>query len=92
MDVVVEGWDESKSVTIISGAYEEISQAIMDRLGRNTTFFYGKGGFSKEDTHIIYCVVNRLEVAKLKAIVQEFDKKAFIAIEHVSDVLGGNFK
>ncbi|MFM1653474.1 YitT family protein [Brevibacillus sp. B_LB10_24] len=92
MDVVVEGWDESKSVTIISGEYEEISQAIMDRLGRNTTFFYGKGGFSKEDTQIIFCVVNRLEVAKLKAIVQEFDKKAFIAIEHVSDVLGGNFK
>jgi uncharacterized membrane-anchored protein YitT (DUF2179 family) len=40
---------------------------------------------------VIYCVVSRLELAKLKAIVQEIDEKAFIAIEHVSDVLGGNF-
>lgn len=92
IDVVVEGLDESKSVTIISNQYEEISQAIMDRLGRNTTFIYAKGGFSKEDTKMIFCVVSRLELAKLKVIVQEIDEKAFITIEHVADVLGANFK
>ncbi|MCM3341028.1 YitT family protein [Paenibacillus sp. MER TA 81-3] len=92
MDVVVEGLNESKSVTIISSEYEEVSQAILDRLGRSTTFLYGRGGYSKEDTQIIYCVVTRLELAKLKAIVQEIDEKAFIAIESVSDVLGGNFQ
>ncbi|MCE5169702.1 YitT family protein [Paenibacillus profundus] len=92
MDVVVEGLNESKSVTIISSEYEEVSQAILDRLGRSTTFLYGRGGYSKEDTQIIYCVVTRLELAKLKAVVQEIDEKAFIAIESVSDVLGGNFQ
>jgi len=92
MDTVVEGLNESKSVTIISSEYEEISQTIMNRLGRNTTFIYARGGYLKEDTQMIYCVVTRLELAKLKTIVQEIDSKAFIAIEHVSDVLGGNFE
>ncbi|MFH5186883.1 YitT family protein [Paenibacillus sp. TAB 01] len=91
IDIVVEGLNESKSVTIISNDYEEISGAIMDRLGRNTTFIYAKGGYMKEDIQMIYCVVTRLEVAKLRSIVQEIDRRAFIAIEHVSDVMGGNF-
>ncbi|WP_256760686.1 YitT family protein [Cohnella sp. WQ 127256] len=92
MDIVVEGLDESKSATIISGEYEEISEAIMARLGRNTTFIYAKGGYTKEDTQMIYCVVTRLEVAKLKAVVQEIDPRAFISISNVADVLGGNIE
>ncbi|GIP25210.1 membrane protein [Paenibacillus sp. J23TS9] len=92
MDIVVEGLNESKSVTIISGEYEEISQTIQDRLGRSTTFIYARGGYSGEDTQMIFCVVTRLELAKLKSVVHEIDPKAFIAIEHVSDVLGGNFE
>ncbi|WP_042166151.1 YitT family protein [Paenibacillus gorillae] len=91
MDIVVEGIEESKSVTIISQDYEEISETIMTRLGRSTTYIQARGGYSREETQMVYCVVNRLEVAKLKSIVQEIDPKAFIAIEHVSDVLGGNF-
>ncbi|WP_042228927.1 YitT family protein [Paenibacillus popilliae] len=91
IDIVVEGLNESKSATIISSEYEEISQAIIDRLGRNTTFIYAKGGYMREDTQMIYCVLTRLEVAKLKAIVQDIDPKAFIVVESVTDVLGGNF-
>ncbi|MCJ8011332.1 YitT family protein [Paenibacillus sp. KQZ6P-2] len=92
MDIVVEGLNESKSVTIISSEYEEISQTIRDRLGRTTTFIYARGGYSGEETQMIYCVVTRLELSKLKSLVHEIDPKAFIAIEHVSDVLGGNFE
>ncbi|MBD2869187.1 YitT family protein [Paenibacillus arenilitoris] len=91
IDIVVEGLDESKSVTIISSEYEEISEAIIDRLGRTTTLMQARGGYSKEETQVIYCVVSRLELAKLKSIVQSIDEKAFIAIEHVSDVMGGGF-
>ncbi|MGM1045023.1 Uncharacterized membrane-anchored protein YitT, contains DUF161 and DUF2179 domains [Paenibacillus uliginis N3/975] len=90
MDIVVEGLDESKSVTIISNDYEDISDAINDRLGRSTTLLYGRGGYSKEETQMIYCVVNRLEVSKLKTVVQEIDKNAFISIQNVADVLGGS--
>lgn len=91
IDIVVEGLNESKSVTIISKEYEEISEAINARLGRSTTYIYARGGYSKEKTQMIYCVVTRLEVAKLRAIIHEIDNNAFIAIEHVSDVTGGNF-
>lgn len=91
IDIVVEGLNESKSVTIISKEYEEISEAINARLGRSTTYIYARGGYSKEETQMIYCVVTRLEVAKLRAIIHEIDNNAFIAIEHVSDVTGGNF-
>ncbi|MBB6730556.1 YitT family protein [Cohnella sp. CBP 2801] len=92
MDIVVEGLDESKSVTVISSEYEEISEAIVQRLGRTTTLLYAKGGYSKDDTLMIYCVVTRLEVAKLRSIVNEIDKGAFIAIQSVSEVLGGTFQ
>lgn len=91
MDIVVEGIEESKSVTIISPEHDEISETIMTRLGRSTTFIQARGGYSREETQMVYCVVSRLEVAKLKSIVHDIDPKAFIAIEHVSDVLGGNF-
>ena len=92
MDIVVEGINESKSVMIISNEYEEISQAIQDRLGRSTTFIYAKGGYLKEDNQIVYCVLTRLEMAKLKDVVHDIDENAFIAIQNVTDVMGGNFE
>lgn len=90
MDIVVEGLDESKSVTIISNEYEQISNAIMQRLGRTTTMIYAKGGYSQEETQMIYCVITRLEISKLKTVVQEIDRHAFISIQNVADVLGGS--
>jgi uncharacterized membrane-anchored protein YitT (DUF2179 family) len=76
---------------IISDNSDEISTSIMNRLGRPVTHFYGKGGYSNNEKEILYCVVNRLEVAKLKNIVSEIDPLAFLAIEEVNDVMGGKF-
>ena len=92
IDIVVVGMNESKAVWIISDEYEEISAAIRDRLGRTVTFFHGEGGYSGETRKIIYCVITRLEEAKLKAIVRNFDPSAFLAMSDVSDVRGGQFK
>ncbi|WP_019638609.1 YitT family protein [Paenibacillus fonticola] len=91
MDVIVQGLDESKSVTVITTHYEEVSEAIMKSLGRSTTYLYARGGMSKQDTQVIYCVVSRLELSMLKTVVREIDPGAFIAIETVSDVTGGSF-
>lgn len=91
IDIVVEGLEESKSVMIISGEYEEISDAISARLGRSTTFIMAKGGYSREDTQVIYVVVTRLEVAKLKSLVHEIDPRAFLSFQSVSEVHGSNF-
>ncbi|HEU4963429.1 MAG TPA: YitT family protein [Bacilli bacterium] len=92
IDITIEGLDESKSVTIISEMPDEISEAIQHRLGRGVTHIYGKGGYTGEDKELLYVIVTRLELAKLKSIVMEYDPGAFIAIEHVADVTGGRFR
>lgn len=92
IDIVVEGLDESKSVTIISNKHQEISDAILHNLGRGVTHIYGKGGCSGEDKEILFSVVSRLEISTLKSIIEEIDPDAFIAVEHVHEVLGGNFQ
>ncbi|HOV80237.1 MAG TPA: YitT family protein [Bacillota bacterium] len=91
IDIVVEGLKESKSAMIISDKSEEISTSIIYRLGRPVTHLYGKGGYTREDKEILYCVVTRLELAKLKNIVSEIDRNAFLAVEEVHDVMGGKF-
>lgn len=92
IDLTIEGLEQMKAVTIISMRSREIQEAINARLGRNVTFLYGKGGYTGVYKEIIYCVVTRLELAKLKKIVLDFDKNAFVAIEHVYDVMGGKFR
>lgn len=83
IDITVEGIDESKAVTIVSENYQEIAEAIMDRLGRGVTLLDGKGGYKGVATNVIYVVVSRLEVAKLKSIILGFDPGALITIGHV---------
>lgn len=92
IDIVIQGLDESKSVWIISDKYSIIGEAIMARLGRGVTYFNGEGAYSKENKKVIFCVITRLEEAKLKAIVEEIDSGAFVAVGNVSEVRGGRFK
>lgn len=92
IDIVIQGLDESKSVWIISDKYSEIGDAIIARLGRGVTYFNGEGAYSREDKKVIFCIITRLEEAKLKSIVEEIDKSAFLAIGNISEVRGGRFK
>ncbi|GFN29818.1 YitT family protein [Paenibacillus xylaniclasticus] len=92
IDITIEGFDESKSVWIISEESESIGDAIMSRLGRGVTYLHGEGAFSGGSKKVIFCVVTRLEEAKLKSIVQEIDEKAFLAVGNIHDVKGGRFK
>lgn len=92
IDIVVEGLNESKSVWIISDQYKDIGDALVDRLGRGVTYLNGEGGFSGDDKKVIFCVITRLEEAKLKSIVTELDPAAFLAVGNIHDVKGGRFK
>lgn len=92
MDVVIEGINESKSVMIISKEYRQISDAIQDRLGRGVTLLKAEGGYSGDNTKVIFCVITRIEEAKLKEIVMSMDKNAFLSIGNISEVSGANFK
>jgi uncharacterized membrane-anchored protein YitT (DUF2179 family) len=92
IDVTIEGFDESKSVWIISDEAREVGDAIMSRLGRGVTYLQGEGGFTGGNKRVIFCVITRLEEAKLKSIVQELDPAAFLAVGNIHDVRGGRFK
>ncbi|WP_308636310.1 YitT family protein [Paenibacillus silvisoli] len=92
IDVTLEGLDQSKSVWIISQEAKEIGDAIMSRLGRGVTYLHGEGAFSGGTKRVIFCVITRLEEAKMKSIVQELDPTAFLAVGNIHDVKGGRFK
>ncbi|MHB1406224.1 MAG: YitT family protein [Desulfitobacteriaceae bacterium] len=92
IDLTIEGLDESKAVMIVSDHPEKISERLMARLGRGVTRLEGKGCYSKEAKGALYSVVTRLEVAKLKSIIDETDPNAFVTITDVHDVMGGSFK
>lgn len=92
MDITIEGFDESKSVWIISDNHREIGEALLDRLGRGVTYLNGEGGFSGDSKKVIFAVITRLEEAKLKTIVHEMDPSAFLAIGNIHDVRGGRFQ
>ncbi|MCI2255951.1 YitT family protein [Domibacillus sp. PGB-M46] len=92
IDVVIQGLDESKSAWIISDQYKEIGEAIIARLGRGVTYLDGEGAYTGEDKKVIFCVITRLEEAKLKSIVEDLDEGAFLAVADIAEVRGGRFK
>lgn len=94
IDITITGLEESKGVMIITDEDKagSISDALNARLGRGVTVIYGEGGYLKQPKRILYSVVTRLEITKLKDIVYEQDDKAFITISDVHDVFGGQFQ
>lgn len=92
IDIVQVGLENSKSVKVITKHSREIGEAIQARLGRGVTYTNGIGGFSKEETEIINCVITRMEETKMLEIIKEIDPSAFIVISDVAEVRGGSFK
>ncbi|WP_080869128.1 YitT family protein [Aneurinibacillus migulanus] len=92
IDVTIQGLDESRSVWIISDKHQEIGDALLARLGRGVTYLNGEGAYTGDDKKVIFCVVTRLEEAKLKSVIEDIDESAFLAVGSVNDVKGGNFK
>ncbi len=97
VDFVIEGIEEYTGVTIISRKQEAIKDVITDELGRGFTVYkgelgYGKRGKTKTPTDIIYTVITRLKVSKLKAEVEKIDPEAFIIMHSIKDTKGGMIK
>jgi len=92
IDVVVAGLDEWKAVLIVSDHSPEIADAIIEQLGRGVTYLNGEGAYTQNDQKIIYCIITRLEEARMKEFIHDIDRKAFITIIPVGEVHGGRFK
>ncbi len=92
MDIVIVGFDETKSVMIISSDPHHLGKILTDRLGVGLTFLYGRGGYSGDAREILYVVVERLQLAELKLIVHREDPGAFVAIQNLHEVINGRQK
>lgn len=89
IDIVIEGLNESKAVRIVTDKHDDIGNAIMENFDISVTYLKARGGYSGAEKKIIFCVINRLEVAKLKQLAKTLDESAFITIENVHEVEGG---
>lgn len=90
VDFVVEGFDRSKEVMIITSKPEEISMSLMEAFECGTTKISALGGYSNTEKTIIYFVVNRFQISKMKSIIYNIDSKAFVTISDVADVFKSN--
>lgn len=89
IDLVLEGFDDSKAMLIVTDKPDEIARIIMHELGRGVTFLHGQGAYSGVDRKIIYCIINRLEISKIRDVVVECDENAFMTIYNIHEVEGG---
>lgn len=97
VDFVIEGIEEYTGITIISDNSEEIRLMITEKLGRGVTVYSGKGGYGKRGENlkqidIIYIVITRLEIARLRTEIDKIDPDAFIIMNSIKDTKGGMIK
>ncbi len=90
VDFIVEGFDRSKAAMIITTAPEEICLALSEEFGSGGTIISAKGSYSGEEKTVVYFVLNRFQIGKMKKIVHLCDERAYITISEVADVFKFN--
>lgn len=91
IDMVVYGFDNTKTAMIITKEYEKVAQAIGKELGRGATYLYSQGTYSLTDGKVVLVAVYPRQVAELKELVVGIDPKAFIILQEAHQVLGDGF-
>ncbi|WP_339214897.1 YitT family protein [Ornithinibacillus sp. FSL M8-0202] len=91
IDFIQEGAYSARGATIISSKSDAIAKKIMNDMDRGVTVLDGRGSFTGEKRDVLYCVVGRNEIVKLKSIINAIDPQAFVAVGTVHDVLGEGF-
>ncbi|MFZ5988234.1 MAG: YitT family protein [Bacillota bacterium] len=92
IDAILEGVNFAKALFIISDSSEEIAARILRDLDRGVTALKGTGMYTGEDKEVLLCVVHRGQLPMLKKIVSDVDKRAFIILTDIREVLGEGFK
>lgn len=92
IDKIIAGFKVKIEITIISHKNDEISKYILNDLERGCTFIKGIGAFTGKDTALLYTVLDRREFIKLKNYISNIDKRAFITVGEVHEVMGEGFK
>lgn len=91
IDFMQEGAYAARGAMIISEKNSEIAEKILHEMERGVTILKGMGSYTKQEKHILYCVVGRSEVGRLKQVIISVDPHAFVSVSDVHDVLGEGF-
>lgn len=91
IDLIQQGAYSAKASFIISDHVPDIAQAILKEMDRGATVLKGKGSFSGSEKEVLYCVVGRNELIRLKTLVERIDPHAFVTVNDVQDVIGEGF-
>ncbi len=86
IDYCVEGFDRSKAAFIITSKPDEICRALTDAFENGITTLNARGYYSDSEKTMIYFVVNRFQISRMRKLIHGIDQKAYIAINEVSDI------
>ena len=91
VNTILQGGSFSKGAFIISKKWQEIANVLLEQADRGVTAFYGRGLYTNEEKEILLCVFTANELVKIKEIVSEIDKSAFVLVTDMAEVLGEGF-
>lgn len=92
MDRVIEGFERKKMIFIVTEKEKEVSNGIMQEIGRGVTFFYGEGAYTGDSKKVLYCIVTSRQLSRTMKIVEDIDPQSFISIVDTAEVQGHGFK
>jgi uncharacterized membrane-anchored protein YitT (DUF2179 family) len=88
LDAVLTGFNQKKSVFIISDCHQPIASLILSGLHRGVTYLEGSGGYSGQEKRVIFSIITLSELSRLKQMVFDIDPHAFVVVNDTLEVLG----
>ena len=88
MDFIIEGMNPKKAVTIISNKPELLAEHVTKDIKRGVTIMHGRGYYTQENKDVLYIVINKNQLGRLKRVIKKNDESAFVVVHDVNDVLG----
>ena len=92
IDVVFEGVNFTKMIFIISDKYLEISEKIVEHVGRGITGIHAKGMYTNDEKMMLWCIASRNEATRIKQISKKIDPRSFVVISNAREAYGVGFK
>ncbi|WP_339226820.1 YitT family protein [Oceanobacillus sp. FSL K6-2867] len=92
IDFFVDGMDEKVAVFIMSNHADRIANNILHRMSRGITILDGYGGYTGDDKKVLYIVINRTELIKIKRLIKEIDDNAYVTVHQVQEIIRKGYK
>jgi uncharacterized membrane-anchored protein YitT (DUF2179 family) len=92
IDFIVDGLEEKVAVFIISNSPQLVLHRVTNKMSRGITVLEGRGGYTGDNKEVLYIVISRQEIVRLKNMISEIDEHAYVTVHHVQEVIGKGYK